>query len=48
MIGQAREIDEEQIESSLSNYFDLQIAEQTVGKKLCKDCFNEYLKGQQQ
>lgn len=48
MIGQAREIDEEQIESSLSDYFDLQIAEQTVGKKLCKDCFNEYLKGQQQ
>ena len=44
IIGQARDIDEEQIESNLSNYFDLQIAEQTFGKKLCKDCLNEYLK----
>lgn len=26
-----------------TEYFDFQISEQTVGKRLCKDCFNKYL-----
>lgn len=42
---QARAIDEEISEDKLvTEYFDAQIAEQTTGHILCKECFNEWLK----
>lgn len=45
-IAQARDIDEELTETNeqMSEYFDIQIAEQTTGKKLCRKCFSEWLK----
>ena len=45
-ITQARDIDEEFNENSdqISEYFDIQIAEQTTGQKLCRKCFSEWLK----
>ena len=45
-ITQARDINEETNEynEQMSEYFDIQIAEQTTGKKLCRKCFSEWLK----
>lgn len=46
-IQQAREIDEE-IEkdntNQLTSYLDIQMSEQTTGKKMCSECFKEWLK----
>lgn len=46
-IQQAREIDEE-IENDntnqLTSYLDIQMSEQTTGKKMCRKCFKEWLK----
>ena len=44
-IKQAREIDEENyINTNMTEYLDVQIAEQTSGQKLCKECFSIWLK----
>lgn len=42
-ISKPRDIDEEQSESTVSEYFDIQIAEQTYGKRLCKECLEKYI-----
>ena len=42
---QAREIDEETEDvTNVTEYFDAQVAEQTTGHILCKECFNMWLK----
>lgn len=46
-ITQAREIDEEYETSDndqVSSYYDIQMSEQTTGKKMCSECFKEWLK----
>lgn len=46
-ICEAREIDEENVETgdewSTTEYFDMQLVEQTIGKKLCKNCLKKYI-----
>lgn len=45
-ISQPRDIDENQVENEKWNvleYVDMQIVEQTIGKKLCKTCLKKYL-----
>lgn len=45
-IAEAREIDEEVNDDDSWNateYFDMQIVEQTIGKKLCKKCLQKYI-----
>lgn len=43
-ISEAREIDEEEREEwGVTEYFDMQIIEQTLGKRLCKSCLRKYI-----
>lgn len=45
-ISEAREIDDEANEDDswdVTSYMDMQIVEQTIGKKLCKKCLKKYL-----
>lgn len=46
-IIEAREIDEENVETvnewNSTEYFDMQLIEQTIGKKLCKNCLKKYI-----
>lgn len=45
-VSEAREIDEEVDEEGSWNvleYMDMQLVEQTIGKKLCKDCLKKYI-----
>lgn len=45
-ISEAREIDEEANEDdswNVTEYMDMQIVEQTIGKKLCKKCLKKYI-----
>lgn len=45
-ISEAREIDEEVNEDdswNVTEYMDMQIVEQTIGKKLCKKCLKKYI-----
>lgn len=45
-ITEARDVDEETTDEETWNatdYFDLQIVEQTIGKKLCKNCLRKYI-----
>lgn len=45
-ISEAREIDEEYNEDdawNVTEYMDMQIVEQTIGKKLCKKCLKKYI-----
>lgn len=43
-ISKPRYIDEEQENNdNTTEYFDIQIAEQTFGKRLCKDCLKKYI-----
>lgn len=43
-ISEAREIDEDEREEwGVTEYFDMQIIEQTLGKRLCKSCLRKYI-----
>ena len=45
-ISEARDIDAEINEEdswSVTEYMDMQIIEQTIGKKLCKSCLKKYI-----
>ena len=45
-ISEAREVDEEAIDEdswNVTEYIDMQIVEQTIGKKLCKKCLKKYI-----
>ena len=43
--SQGRDIMDDTVidDNGVMSYMDLQIAEQTFGKKLCKDCLKKYL-----
>ena len=41
---QGRDIDDEQERTNTTEYMDIQITEQTYGKRLCNDCLKQYLK----
>ena len=49
-VTRPREIDEEQVfenEDELTEYFDLQLSQQTFNKTLCRKCLNKFLKNKQ-